>query len=536
MVRVALAPCSPFSVTPELMRDAAALARRRGVRLHTHLAETLDEEDFCLERFGMRPVEYLDDVGWLGDDVWLAHCVHLDAREVARFGETGTGVAHCPSSNARLGAGIAPVAACSAPARRSASASTAPPRNEAGELAPRSCARRCCSPAWRGGPAALTAREALALATIGGARCLGRADELGSLEAGKLADVALWRVDDLGHAGIADPVAALVLGPPRAAWSCCWWAGAPWSRRASCGRPTRTDAGASRRGDRGSPTRRSDDMTQAHHAPSAAHRRRPTSAPAASASSTARLDGVPKVTGEFEYSSDMWAEGMLWGATLRSPHPRARSGRSTSPRRWPCPACTPCSRTRTCPGARSTAWSIPDQPVLAWDTVRYQGEAVAIVAADHPETRAARRRRASRSTTRSSSRVTDARAGDDRRTRRALHPSGNVLRHSAISHGDPDGRRADVVVSGEYEVGMQDQAFLGPESGLAVPDGEGGVDLYIATQWLHVDRDQLARVPRPAPGAGAPARSPAWAAPSAAARTCPCRSTRACSRCTPAGR
>ena len=109
MVRVALAPCSPFSVTPELMAETAQLARRRGVRLHTHLAETLDEEVFCQERFGVRPVQYLEDLGWLGDDVWLAHCVHLSDAEVARFGATGTGVAHCPSSNARLGAGIAPV-------------------------------------------------------------------------------------------------------------------------------------------------------------------------------------------------------------------------------------------------------------------------------------------------------------------------------------------------------------------------------------------------------------------------------------------
>src|SRR6266545_3034283 len=111
MVRVAVAPCSPFSVSRELLLDAAELARRRGVRLHTHLAETVEEERFCLEQFGRTPVQYLDDLGWLGDDVWLAHCVHLDAAAVGRLGETGTGVAHCPSSNARLGAGVAPVAA-----------------------------------------------------------------------------------------------------------------------------------------------------------------------------------------------------------------------------------------------------------------------------------------------------------------------------------------------------------------------------------------------------------------------------------------
>ena len=111
MVRIALAPTSPFSATTELMAETAELARARGVRLHTHLAETDDEEEFCRERFGMRPLEYLDSLGWLGDDVWLAHCVHLDAGETQRMGATGTGVAHCPTSNGRLGAGIAPVAA-----------------------------------------------------------------------------------------------------------------------------------------------------------------------------------------------------------------------------------------------------------------------------------------------------------------------------------------------------------------------------------------------------------------------------------------
>ena len=145
MLRIALAPCSPFTVTQELMRESAELARARGVRLHTHLAETEDEERFCLEQFGCRPVEYLERLGWLGDDVWLAHCVHLNELEVRRFGETGTGVAHCPSSNARLGAGIAPVAgAARRTARRSASASTAPPPTRPASSAA-SCARRCCS-------------------------------------------------------------------------------------------------------------------------------------------------------------------------------------------------------------------------------------------------------------------------------------------------------------------------------------------------------------------------------------------------------
>ena len=214
MVRVALAPCSPFSVTRGLMSDAADLARRRGVRLHTHLAETLDEEAFCREQFGVRPVEYLDDLGWLGDDVWLAHGVHLNDAEVARFGQTGTGVAHCPGSNARLGAGLAPVAALTAAGAPVGLGVDGAASNEAGELAAE--VRQALLVArLRGGPDALSARAALALGTIEGARCLGRADELGSLEPGKLADVALWRIDGLAHAGIADPVAALVLGPPR---------------------------------------------------------------------------------------------------------------------------------------------------------------------------------------------------------------------------------------------------------------------------------------------------------------------------------
>jgi len=214
MVRIALAPCSPFSVTRELMADAAELARRRGVRLHTHLAETLDEEEFCLQRFGMRPVEYLEELGWLGDDVWLAHCVHLSHDEVRRFGETGTGVAHCPSSNARLGAGIAPIVglvAAGAPVGLGVDGAAS---NEAGILQ-LELRQALLLARLAGGPAALTAREALALGTIEGARCLGREGELGSLEPGKLADVALWRLDGLDGAGIADPVAALVLGAPR---------------------------------------------------------------------------------------------------------------------------------------------------------------------------------------------------------------------------------------------------------------------------------------------------------------------------------
>jgi cytosine/adenosine deaminase-related metal-dependent hydrolase len=212
MLRIALAPCSPFSVTRSLMAEAAELARRKGVRLHTHLAETKDEEDFCLEQYGVRPVEYLEDLGWLGDDVWLAHCVHLNEGEVRRFGETGTGVAHCPSSNARLGAGIAPVAALVSAGSPVGLGVDGAASNEAGELGVE-MRQALLFARLAGGPAALTAREALELATIRGARCLGREAEIGSLEPGKLADVALWRVDDLLHAGISDPVTALVFGP-----------------------------------------------------------------------------------------------------------------------------------------------------------------------------------------------------------------------------------------------------------------------------------------------------------------------------------
>jgi cytosine/adenosine deaminase-related metal-dependent hydrolase len=213
MLRIAVAPCSPFSVTAELMQEAAALARERGVRLHTHLAETLEEQEFCRERFGVRPVEYLDDLGWLGNDVWLAHCVHLSSSEINRLAESGTGVAHCPTSNARLGAGIAPVPSLTSAGAPVGLGVDGAASNEGGELGPE-IRQALLVARIAGGPGALTARGALALATRGGARCLGR-DEIGSLEPSMQADVALWRLDDLGHTGIADPVAALVFGPPR---------------------------------------------------------------------------------------------------------------------------------------------------------------------------------------------------------------------------------------------------------------------------------------------------------------------------------
>jgi CO/xanthine dehydrogenase Mo-binding subunit len=205
--------------------------------------------------------------------------------------------------------------------------------------------------------------------------------------------------------------------------------------------------------------------------------------------SPARADGVPKVRGEFAYSSDLRRDGMLWGATLRSPHPRARIASLDVGPALALPGVHAVLTHDDVPGRRTYGLEHADQPVLAWPDVRYQGEPIAIVAADHPET--ARRAAASIAVCYEVLEpLTDAEramAPDAP----ALHEGGNLLRTVVIEHGDPD-PGADVVVEGEYEVGMQDQAFLGPESGLAIPDGEGGVELHIATQWLHVDRDQVA--------------------------------------------
>lgn len=213
MTRIAVAPCSPFSVSTDLLRETMSLARRGDVRLHTHLAETLDEEDYCREVHGCTPVEYLDSLGWLGPDVWLAHTVHLSDGAIKRLAETRTGSAHCPSSNARLGAGLAPVRALLDAGVDVGLGVDGSASQEAGMLV-EELRQAVYAARLRGGPTALSPREALALGTIGGARCLGRQSEIGSLEPGKLADLALWRLDGLGHAGIADPVAALVLGPP----------------------------------------------------------------------------------------------------------------------------------------------------------------------------------------------------------------------------------------------------------------------------------------------------------------------------------
>jgi xanthine dehydrogenase D subunit len=204
---------------------------------------------------------------------------------------------------------------------------------------------------------------------------------------------------------------------------------------------------------------------------------------------TTRIDGTPKVKGEFEYSSDMSVEGMLWGATLRSPHPRADIWGIDIAPALAIPGVHAVLTHEDVPGRKTYGMEVADQPVLAWGHVRYQGEPVAIVAADHPET-ARRAVDAINVDYDVLPPLTDAEAAMAPDAPQ-LHLSGNVLRHVRINHGDPEAA-APVVVTGEYEVGMQDQAFLGPESGLAVPDGEGGVDLYIATQWLHVDRDQVA--------------------------------------------
>jgi cytosine/adenosine deaminase-related metal-dependent hydrolase len=213
MTRIAVAPCSPFSVTAELMRDCADLARRAGVRLHTHLAETLDEEEFCLQTYGRTPAQYAEDLGWLGPDVWLAHCVHLSAEAVDRFAATGTGVAHCPTSNGRLGSGIAPVRALLQAGAFVGLGVDGAASNESGRMIGE-LHQAVLAARFAGGPLALSVRAALRMATMGGARCLGRDGELGSLEPGKLADVALWQAGGLAGAGIADPVCTLVFGAP----------------------------------------------------------------------------------------------------------------------------------------------------------------------------------------------------------------------------------------------------------------------------------------------------------------------------------
>ncbi|MFH9663151.1 8-oxoguanine deaminase [Streptomyces sp. NPDC017248] len=212
MTQVAVAPCSPFSVSTELMREGAALARRLGVRLHTHGSETVQEEKFCHELFGMGPTDYFESTGWLGADVWMAHCVHMNDSDIAAFARTKTGVAHCPSSNARLAAGIARVPdmlKAGVPVGLGVDGTAS---NESGELHTELRNALLINRLGAHREAALGARQALRLGTHGGAQVLGRAEQIGSLEPGKLADVVLWKMDTLAHASIADPVTALVFG------------------------------------------------------------------------------------------------------------------------------------------------------------------------------------------------------------------------------------------------------------------------------------------------------------------------------------
>jgi 8-oxoguanine deaminase len=213
MVRVALAPCSPFSVTADLMRESAALARAYGVRLHTHLAETLDEEQFCLETFGHRPVAYVESLGWTGDDVWHAHCVHMSDAEISLFARTGTGVAHCPSSNMRLASGIAPVVAwrqSGVPVGLGVDGSAS---NDSSHMLAEA-RQAMLLQRVKGDATVMSAQQALELATLGGASVLGR-DDIGALAPGMAADFIGYRLERLEFTGaLHDPLAALVFCTP----------------------------------------------------------------------------------------------------------------------------------------------------------------------------------------------------------------------------------------------------------------------------------------------------------------------------------
>jgi cytosine/adenosine deaminase-related metal-dependent hydrolase len=211
MVRVGVAPCSPFSVSRELMRDAALLARDKGVMLHTHLAENDEDIAYSLSQFGCRPGEYAQDLGWVGDDVWHAHCVKLDGAEIDLFARTRTGVAHCPCSNCRLGSGIAPVRAmrdAGVPVGLGVDGSAS---NDQGNLMAEARQSMLLQRVSQGADA-MSAREALYIATRGGAEVLGRKD-CGQIAVGKRADLALWDVSGLESAGSWDVAALLLAGP-----------------------------------------------------------------------------------------------------------------------------------------------------------------------------------------------------------------------------------------------------------------------------------------------------------------------------------
>ncbi len=212
MVQVTVAPCSPFSVTTGLMVESAELARRHGLRLHTHLCETFDEQHHCLERFGRRPVEMLDEWGWLGSDVWLAHGIHIDDSEITRLGSAGTGIAHCPSSNARLAAGMCRVTDLRAAGCPVGLGVDGVASNEVGGLFPELRQALYTARLRELRPDALMPVDVVEMATEGGADCLGMTDT-GRLAVGMRADLAVWPGDDLGD--MADVVAGLVLGSDR---------------------------------------------------------------------------------------------------------------------------------------------------------------------------------------------------------------------------------------------------------------------------------------------------------------------------------
>lgn len=215
MLRIVLAPCSPFSVSPDLMRESIALARAHGVHSHTHLAETRDEEAYCREAFGKTPVELAEDLGWLGSDVWHAHMVHPHPSEIERIGHTRTGVAHCPTSNMRLASGIAPIRGLRDSGARVGLGVDGSASNDGSHLLGEA-RQALLVHRVMGDPAGMTAYEALWLATRGGAQVLGR-DDIGRLAPGMAADVVGWRVDALSMAGgaVHDPAAALVFCQPR---------------------------------------------------------------------------------------------------------------------------------------------------------------------------------------------------------------------------------------------------------------------------------------------------------------------------------
>ena len=211
MLRVGVAPCSPFSVSRELMRDAAVLARDKSVMMHTHLAENNEDIAYSLERFGMRPGQYAEELGWTGPDVWHAHCVKLNPQEIALFARTQTGVAHCPCSNCRLASGIAPVRAmrdAGVPVGLGLDGSAS---NDSGNLMAEARQTMLLQRVAYGA-GAMSPREALEIATRGGAQILGR-DDCGSLEVGKCADVVIWDMEDVSAAGNWDPAAILLAGP-----------------------------------------------------------------------------------------------------------------------------------------------------------------------------------------------------------------------------------------------------------------------------------------------------------------------------------